>query len=372
MGEFCWNDLERRIRPGEFDRRSVLKALASLGLGMAVLTTSGRARAADQVSVYTWATYKDRNLYQSYVDSHGDPSISFFGDTDEAFNKLKGGYRVDLAHPCADDMRRWQASGMLKPFDESKLAHLGDFWPELATLDATVDESGKRWFVPFDWGNSSIVYRTDKVDVRDQSWSILYNDDRYKGRVAMYDSGPPAVEIAASILKYPDIFVVTDEQLVECGKLLRHQRDNVRFYWSDQSTIEQGIASGELVAAYAWNDAVQRLKKQGVPVAYMDPKEGMRTWVCGLVMMKDAPDEKLAYDFLNAFTSPEAGRYLLSSLGTGHVNKKAFDMVDPKVLDGLGIGKPAEMMKKTVFLRAVPEDRRKKYVDLYNTIKAGG
>jgi spermidine/putrescine transport system substrate-binding protein len=160
--------------------------------------------------------------------------------------------------------------------------------------------------------------------------------------------------------------------LKECAKLMRHQRDNIRFYWSDQSTAEQALASGEIVAAYAWNDAVARLKKQGIPVNYMNPKEGMRTWVCGLVLMKDLAHEDLAYDFINAFTSPEAGQYLVQTLGTGHANKKAFDQIDPKVLDSLGITNPSALMEKTVFLRAVPEDRRKKYVSLFNTIKSGG
>lgn len=369
-----WRHIEKQLRQKPMDRRSMLKALASVGLGVAVMSaTRGRAFAADQVSVYTWTNYNDPKLFPDYISKHGTPNVSFFGDTDEAFSKLAGGYKVDIAHPCADDMARWRKSGMIKAFDDAKLAHVKDFWPEIQKLPATVDETGKRWFIPFDWGNTSILYRTDKVEIKgDPSWSLLFTDDRYKGQISSYDSGPPNVEIAAAILGYPDIFNIPDDQLKECAKLLRHQRDNMRFYWSDQSTAEQGLASGELVAAYAWNDAVARLKKQGLPVAYMNPKEGMRTWVCGLVLMKDVEHEDLAYDFINAFTSPEAGKYLVEALGTGHANKKAFDLVDPKVLDSLGISNPSEMMGRTVFLRAVPEDRRKKYVSLFNTIKAGG
>jgi len=351
----------------------MLQGLASLGLGVAVMSkTPGRAFASDKLSFYTWSTYEDPKLYPGYKDKHGKPDVSFFGDTDEAFAKITGGYKVDLAHPCADDIIRWRGSEALKPFDESKITTLKDFWPELMSLPGTVDEQGKRWFIPFDWGNTSIAYRTDLVDAKDPSWKLLYDDDRYKGRVAFYDSGPPAVEMAAAILGYPDIFNIPDDQLVECAKLLRKQRDNTKFFWSTQAEIEQSLASGEIVAAYAWNDAVARLKKQGVPIGYMNPKEGMRTWVCGLVMSKDIEHEDLAYEFINSFTSAESGKYLVSELGTGHVNKKAFDMVDPKVLDDLGIANPTEVMSKTIFLRAVPEERRKKYVDLFNEIKAGG
>ncbi len=57
---------------------------------------------------------------------------------------------------------------------------------------------------------------------------------------------------------------------------MRHQRHILRFYWTDQNSAEQAIASGELVASNAWNSAYLTLKDQ-VPVAYMVPKEGIYT-----------------------------------------------------------------------------------------------
>ncbi len=33
------------------------------------------------------------------------------------------------------------------------------------------------------------------------------------------------------------------------------------------------MASGEIVAAYAWNESYVKLKQQGVPVGFMVPKE---------------------------------------------------------------------------------------------------
>jgi spermidine/putrescine-binding protein len=350
-----------------------MHTLAAAGLGMAAMPLiPGDAPAADQVLVYTWSGYNDPKLYPAYVSKHGSPDFSFLGDTQEALNKLRAGYVCDIAHPCSDDIFRYRGAEVTKPFDSARLTHVADFWPELAKLPGTVDENGKRWFIPFDWGNSSIIYRTDLVKVDEPSWKLIYTDERYKGRVAMYDSAEPAVQIAASILGLPDIWVLSDDELKQTAQILRKQRELVRFYWSDETTAEQGLASGELVAAYGWNDGVRRLKKQGLPVSFMMPKEGMRTWVCGLVMYKNPPHEDLAYDFVNAFTSPEAGAHLLDSFGTGHVNRKAFDMVDPKVLESLGISNPTEMMKHTLFLQAVPEKQEKKYNQLFTTVKAGG
>ena len=76
--------------------------------------------------------------------------------------------------------------------------------------------------------------------------------------------------------------------------MLVKQREILRFYWDDSGQINQGLASGEIVAAYAWNETVKTLKEEGVPVAYMIPEEGILTWVCGFTMSPNAPGDEQA------------------------------------------------------------------------------
>ena len=73
-----------------------------------------------------------------------------------------------------------------------------------------------------EWGNSTVIYRTDLVDPEDAgdnlSWDILYGE-KYKNRIAFYDTGATAVEIAGLLLGYENIFSLTDEQLVEAAQV---------------------------------------------------------------------------------------------------------------------------------------------------------
>ena len=66
-----------------------------------------------------------------------------------------------------------------------------------------------------------------------------------------------------------------------------------------------------------WNASATSLKKQGVPVEFMKPKEGMLTWACGFVMLKDAKNVDLAYDFINSRLEADSGKYLIESYGYG-------------------------------------------------------
>ena len=46
--------------------------------------------------------------------------------------------------------------------------------------------------------------------------------------------------------------------------------------------------SGEVVALN-WDSGVALLKADGGPIRFMLPKEGVETWACGVILMKDAP-----------------------------------------------------------------------------------
>ena len=80
---------------------------------------------------------------------------------------------------------------------------------------------------------------------------------------------------AAMVLGIPDPYDMNDEQLAQVKAFLEKQRGLLRFYWTDPSELEQAIASGEVVAAYAWAASASTLKSKGVPITYMKP-EGRR------------------------------------------------------------------------------------------------
>jgi spermidine/putrescine-binding protein len=63
----------------------------------------------------------------------------------------------------------------------------------------------------------------------------------------------------------------------------------------------------------------------------------------------------MAYDFMDAFLSTDAGAYLIDGYGYGHANKAAFDLVKPERLAELGISSPDEMMSRT-FLSGPGQD----------------
>lgn len=366
-------DFVRALRERRITRRQFGKLAAGLGVGLVAVPTMRRpASAAGEIEYFGWSGYEDPGFIQRYIDKHGGPpNYTFWGSEEEAFAKLQAGYEPDIMAPCTYEVEQWRESGLLKPVDEQRLEHLPDMFSSVTSIASTVVD-GKRWYVPVDWGNSTVIYRTDLVDpeyVAENSWNILH-DERYKGRLSTFDDNG-AIMIAALLLGYDNIFNLTDDQLAKIRTKLVKQRELLRFYWTDKTQVSQGLASGELVASYGWNETYVELKNQGVPVGFMVPKEGIFTWCCGLVLHANCKNDDAAYDLINAYTAPETGAYEIQTWGYGHANKKAFDLVAPDKLKELNLSTPEALLESGIFFLPLKLETRTKYNQLFEEIKAG-
>jgi spermidine/putrescine transport system substrate-binding protein len=368
--------IDRLAAGSRVSRRELNAAMTGLGLAtVAVPLVGGKARAAaDMVEYFTWSGYEVPELHPAFVEKYGDGHVagSFFGGEEEALSKLRTGFNADVAHPCSYSVRRWVDAGVAGPIDTSRLSNWPDVFPQLQNLEDTVFD-GQNYFVPFDWGSSSVLYRTDLVDPmyeEDPTWAIMY-DERYAGRLTMYDTDV-IITIAAMIKGYDNLATLSDEQLAELRPDMEKMNANMRFYWTDSTQVTQALASGEIVAGYAWNGMMGDLIDQGLPVAYMNPKEGQITWVCGLTRdPRGDADEQMVYDFIDAMISVEAGIFQIEEYNYGHSNKLAFADVSEETLQRMGMSNVDAVFESGLFIPSSPPEYEEKYLQLADEIKAG-
>jgi len=367
--------IKDKLAEGNLSRRDFTKILGAVGVGISMVPMSSRmANAAGSDSTYyTWGGYDIPELFEPYIAKHGEaPTFSAFGGGEEALTKMMGGYVVDVAHPCNASIPRWMASGMFQPIDTSRLSNWPDVIPSLKNLDGAVQD-GNTFFTPMDWGSTSMTYRTDLVDWQGQeeSWSLL-TDERYKGKIGIIASAGDTWWCMAIALGIPFSEMETDENHEKVAALLRKQRPLVREYTDDMTTLEQMLASGELVAAMTWNSSPVALKGQGVPVAYANPKEGVLTWVCGAMLHKDAKDLELAHDIIDSLLSTETGHFMINDYGYGHSNNKSFATVTPERLAELSLStNPSEILDAGKFQIPLSEAYTSKMNETFEEIKAG-
>src|SRR5690606_37826864 len=165
----------------------------------------------------------------SFIEKYGDtPQFSAFGEEEEALQKLRSGFTPDISHPCSSNVRRWRDAGVLEPIDTSRLSNWPDVFPMLKHIQG-IQLEGETFMAPFDWGNTSIAYRPDLVDIEEESYSILL-DERYKGRMSMFDSAETATAMGAILAGFPNPFNLNAEQIDKAYEIVAKIHENLRFY----------------------------------------------------------------------------------------------------------------------------------------------
>jgi spermidine/putrescine transport system substrate-binding protein len=344
---------------------------AGLGLlAAAMIAIGGPALADGKLKYFTWSGYELPDFSKTFLKQHPDGvEYSMFGDDDDAFTKVKAGFRPDVAHPCYDKVARWNKEGLLQPIDTKRIKNWDAIFPTFRNLPDIQAGDGKVWMVPWDWGNTSILYRTDLVKNPEQSWNLLW-DKQYAGRMATIDAVHDTPIVAALLAKV-NPFDMSPADLDKVADKLREQRPLMSAYTTDMTSVEQSLASGALVAAMTWNASAVALKKQGVPVEFMKPKEGMLTWTCGYVLLKDSKNVDLAYDFINSRLEADSGKYLIEQYGYGASTKTSFDSVPKAELDKLQLpADPDVMLKSTIFTG--PMKQNDDLAKMFEKVKAGG
>ncbi|MFX0540163.1 ABC transporter substrate-binding protein [Roseovarius sp. S4756] len=340
----------------------------------ALVAAGGGALAADgELTVFDWAGYEDPNFFPAYVEAHGEgPTFAYFGDEEEAFQKLRSGFQADAAHPCSQSVPKWMEAGLLEPIDTSRIERWDDLEPGFRDIEA-YKKDGENYFIPIDWGNTAIVYNTELLSEEDVSSLQAFADPAHAGRISIGDNVDDAYALAFLATGVTDWTKATDEEFQAASDFLRKVHPNVRAYWSDGASLAQLMQSGEVYLAWAWNETYATMSAEGHPIALKrDTEEGASSWVCGYTKLAGGPgsDDKF-YDFINAWLEPQSADYIVTAWGYGHANAEAMSEIPAETLKSVGLESSEKMRENTLWQAPVPAALREKMIAEFELIKAG-
>lgn len=351
-----------------------MKHFRQMAIASAFALTAGMAMAADaDLVVFDWAGYEDPEFYTAYTAKYGDgPTFAFFGDEEEAFQKLRSGFKADAVHPCSQSVPKWIEAGLLAPLDTSRIERWNDLETSFRDIPA-FQKDGKYYFVPVDWGNTATTYNTELLSESDVQSLQAFADPKNAGRISLPDNVDDAYALGFLAIGVKDWASATDEQFKAASDFLRKVHKNVRTYWSDGASLAQLMQSGEVYLAWAWNETFSTMSYEGHPIAMKrDTDEGSSSWVCGYSRLADAPgSEDKFYDFINAWLEPVSAEYIVNSWGYGHSNAAVMAMMSAEDLAAVGLETSEKLRAGTLWQGPVPSELREKMIAEFELIKAG-
>ena len=282
-----------------------------------------------QLSILEWGGYEAAGTKAQsyglvagtdYTKDYGgnDISYTYINNDEQALQKATSDNAFDLMHPCSDTLPQYVERGLLQPFDPELLASYGDLNPYL--LEATQID-GKQYMIPWDWGFSSLLYRSDMVDAADATgWELAWNE-KYADKISLWSGASSNFQLTGLMLGFDDIYNPTDEQIQEAKAKLIEQKPLNKFYWdSEYGQMRPAFRSGTIWITYSWQAAYASFADKGMSVEYMNPSQGRLAWVCGFVLGANTENYYHAHDYVESFINKSASENLVNLYYYGAAN----------------------------------------------------
>lgn len=345
------DDLDRLLdaaRRGRLSRRQFLQRGLALGLSAsalgALLAACGEEEKEEPaamdttlpetITFFNWADYLDPALKRAFREETGvEVKETFFDTNDDLLAKMRAGATgYDVICPGGYIVSIMRKSGMLQPLDMSLIPSFSEIMPALQKPVFDDGADGKKYSVPYMFGNAGIGVRTDKVKEKVTSWSTMW-DPKYKQQLTMLSAERTVLGEALKFLGY-SINTTSQEELDAARDKLIEQKPLVLKY--EASGLPRSMAEGiPLVNCYDGDASVAKRQLGADLIDYVVPVEGGVFWVDNLAIPADAPSPYAAHLFIEFVTKAANSAQNSSWIGYQTPNEAAFAMIDDEIIRSL-------------------------------------
>ncbi len=299
---------------------------------VAVLFFPGAAQAKDcTLRIIGWEGYMDKSFARPFEQQYGCKVLATYaGSSDEMYAKIKAskGKTYDLVTASGDLTKRLYDAGLVGPVDLTKVPNYKDLLP-IFQKPAYNTFDGQPYGVSIAWGPDFLIYDQGVVKTEPKTWDILY-DPKYKGKISLPDY--PIFNADVALWNgYSDIYELTKDELKdEIKPNLLRLRPQVRKFWNSQGELAQLFLNKEVALAWGWPVAVEELKRANFPVGATIPEEGTTGWSDSWMLLKDSPNQEIAYAWMNYMLTGQAQKPMTDVTGYWPVSSQVLPLLTPE------------------------------------------
>jgi spermidine/putrescine transport system substrate-binding protein len=332
-------------------------------------TQSAAANEPNALTVLEWSGYEAEDFWTDFKTASPTTAVDFqFGISDsDILTLMEGGSTADIFHFYTGYQQFYVDEGLVQEIDTSKLTN----WDKVPdSFKALGQVNGKQYYLPWDWGFTSVLYNSAHTNGDITSWDALM-DPAYAGHISMWDDGPAAVTVSSYIHGY-DETAITDAQLASIEAEWKTQKPLNLHYWTGEYTdFCPEVISGDIWVAYAWQGCYATALVDGSqPVKYANPKEHRNSWV-GLYGISSKTDSyDLALKFLDDKLATLSCENAVTLFYYGCANQEVMaGITDPILIKAFSIDDPS-ILESTNFTPPVTQAQRDAWTAMWARVKA--
>ena len=325
--------------------------------------------------VYNWGQYisegDDGSLDVIAAFEEAYPNIrvqySTYDSNEIMYSKLSnGGITVDVIIPSDYMIGRMVQEGML---EELNFDNIPNYQYIDDSFKNTSYDPENKYSVPYTWGTVGIIYNTKYVDEADVTgWELLWNE-KYAGKILMFDNSRDAFGIAEYLLGY-DVNTTDETELQDCAAKLAEQKPVVQQYVMDQ--IFDAMENEEAwIAPYYAGDYLTMVEENPDLAFYRPTAQGYNMFIDAMCIPTCCQEKEAAEAFINFLCSPEISSANMEFLGYSVPSTAAKELMDPEVAGSEVAYPDADTLTTGTSFNFLPEETSRYMESLFMEVRNG-
>ena len=264
------------------------------------------AKGEGQLNIVNWEGYTDPSFVKGFEKETGcKVNDTFAGTSDEMFTKFRsgGGGQYDLASFSGDASMRAIKSGSVAELDTSKLTNFDDLAQQLQSPSFnTAGRQALRPVVRVGRQRPDLQRGQDQGEPR--LLGALY-DPKYKGKITVPDNPIQIADPALQFFGADDPYAIDQATLDKVKDKLRSSGRSCASTGCWRPDFDELFKSGDATIGAGWPLMTNDLRKAGMNVKEVMPKEGVTGWSDSWMLSTKAKHPICAYQYMNYLTKPD-------------------------------------------------------------------
>lgn len=323
---------------------------------------------AQELILYNWTEDIPQSVLEAFTKEYGVRiKYETFDSQEEAGENLQKGKVADVVVLENDLIPPLTAANLLLPIN---FRHIPNFKNISANFRDLATDPGNRHTVPYYYGTSGLVVRTDLIGESVTRWADLW-EPRYAGKIGL--RAQPTELIAIALLSLGYALGSEDEKQLEAAlQRLIELKKSAIFIEIDSDTAVTRLLKGDVAILYGWPEEYRKAHEINLAVKYVLPAEGVPSWGENFVIPVTSSNPYTAEVFINFLLRPEIAAQMVNEKKYATANEAARPLIKPEIRDDPNIFPSPEVLRRTHFYPPLSPAGKKRYDDVWKRFLAAG
>ncbi|MBN1260326.1 MAG: spermidine/putrescine ABC transporter substrate-binding protein [Anaerolineae bacterium] len=229
-------------------------------------------------------------------------------------------------------------------------------------------DPGNAHSVPYSWGTTGLVVRTDLVEAPISRWSDLW-DARYAGKLMGWNLHRYMIGLTLKSMGYSLNSQSPDELEVALLRLVELKPRISLVDW-EAAVSAPYLVNGDVIIAVGQADDALVGRQTNPAITYVMPEEGAILWGDNFVIPAASPHKAEAEQFINFLLRPEISAQIMNETYYWLPNDEALKLIDPELRANPEIFPPLERLKNAEILLPLNSRGEALYADVWERFLA--